>query len=220
MGLLESFLLILPGFCLLSLQLLTLFDGLGSVLGSKEVAEKAITAYTEKRENVGKWFEEAMVEGNALIEIFQKSSFDQGEPANQVKRELEKLREEKDRVDQLWLDAQKKSKVDKTRKKSEEKKSSKKQVVAASVHILAARPEAEGKEASPPSTLVLEPSPEQVSRVAHTRSTSVDEKGKVKVVRTQSSDHETVSRWLTDEYAELEEEAYKVCQPTCGNVVL
>ena len=213
---LESFLLILP--CLvvelllpLSLQLLTLFDGLGSVLSSKEVAEKAITAYAEKRENVGKWFEEAMVEGNSLIEMFQKSSFDQGEPANQLKRELEKLREEKDRVDRLWLDAQKKPKEGKTQKKSEERKPSKEQVVAASIRVLAARPETEGKEASPPSTLAVEPSPEQAARVAHTRSTLVEERGKVKVVRTQSSERETVSRWLTDEYAELEEEAYKVC---------
>ena len=189
-----------------------MFDGLGSVLSSKEVAEKAIAAYAEKRDNVGKWFEEAMVEGNSPIEMFQKSSFDQGEPANQLKRELEKLREEKDRVDRLWLDAQKKPKEAKTQKKSEkEKKPSKEQLVAASVHTLAARPETEGKEASPPSTSVVEPSLEQVPRVAHTHSTSVDEKGKVKVVRTQSSEHETVSRWLTDEYAELEEEAYKVC---------
>ena len=76
---------------------------------------------------------------------------------------------------------------------------------------MAARPETEGKEASPPSTWVVEPSLEQAPRVAHTHSTSVEEKGKVIVIRTQSSEHETVSRWLTDEYAELEEEAYKVC---------
>ena len=75
----------------LILQLFTLFDGLGSVLGSKEVADKAIAAYTEKRENVGKWFEEAIMEGNGLVEIFKKSSIDQGEPANRVKEEMDKL---------------------------------------------------------------------------------------------------------------------------------
>lgn len=178
------------------------------MLGSKEVAEKAIAAYTEKRENVGKWFEEAMVEGNGLVEIFHKSSIDQGEPANRVKQELDKLRKERDRVDQLWLDAQKKSKENETRRKSEETRPSLKQPMAAGASV---RPETEGKEASPPLTSTVEPSPEQVPRVAQTRSSSVEERGKVKVVKTQiSSEHETVSRWLTDEYAELEEEAYKV----------
>ena len=209
------------------MQLLTLFDGLGSVLGSKEVADKAIAAYTEKRENVGKWFEEAIMEGNGLVEIFKKSSIDQGEPANKVKQEMDKLRQEKGRVDQLWLDAQQAKKVklvgqeNKARRlSSEEKKPAVNKpvtngVVAAAVAIPGTvRPETEGKEASPPRMTAVEPSPlqEQVPQVAQTRSSSVEERGKdrVKVVKAQSSETETVSRWLTDEYAELEEEAYKV----------
>ena len=207
----------------------TLFDGLGSVLGSKEVADKAIAAYTEKRENVGKWFEEAIMEGNGLVEIFKKSSIDQGEPANRIKQEMDKLRKEKGRVDQLWLDAQqaKKAKLagqeSKARRLSEEKKPVVKPVsngVVAGVSPAATpstqRPETEGKEASPPRITAVETAPpkqpEQVPQVAQTRSSSVEERGKdkVKVVKAQSSETETVSRWLTDEYAELEEEAYKV----------
>ena len=214
----------------LILQLFTLFDGLGSVLGSKEVADKAIAAYTEKRENVGKWFEEAIMEGNGLVEIFKKSSIDQGEPANRVKEEMDKLRKEKGRVDQLWLDAQqaKKAKLaeqeSKTKRLSEENKPAVKPVsngvVAGAPSPATApsaeRPETEGKEASPPRMTAVEPSPpeqpELMLQVAQTRSSSVEERGKdkVKVVKAQGSETETVSRWLTDEYAELEEEAYKV----------
>lgn len=220
------------------LQLLTLFSGLGSVLGSKEVAEKAITAYAEKRENVGKWFEEAVTEGNVLMDVFQKSSIDQGEPAKRVQRELDGLREEKDRVDQLWLDAQeaqtkkmaKKERVNKTRRKSNENKPVIAPVPMATTTrttIPTTRPETEGKEATnPPLTSTVEPPPVTSSerpsvtitsssgssspRVAQTQSSSVEEGGKdrVKVLRTPTS--ETVSRWLTDEYAELEDEAYKV----------
>ncbi len=211
----------------LILQLFTLFDGLGSVLGSTEVAVKAIAAYTQKRENVGKWFEEAVMEGNGLIEIFKKSSIDQGEPANRVKQEMDKLRKEKGRVDQLWLDAQqaKKAKLEsKARRLSEENKPVVKPVsngvVAGAPPAASApsdqRPETEGKEASPPILTAVEPSPpeppEQVLQVAQIRSSSVEERGKdkVKVVKAQGAVTETVSRWLTDEYAELEEEAYKV----------
>lgn len=211
----------------LVLQLFTLFDGLGSVLGSNEVADKAIAAYTEKRENVGKWFEEAILEGSGLVEIFKKSSIDQGEPANRVKQEMDKLRKEKGRVDQLWLDAQQAKKAgqeSKARRLSEENKSDVKPVsngvVAGAPSVASApsaqRPETEGKEASPPRVTAVELSPpeqpEQVLQVAHTRSSSVEERGKdrVKVVKAQGSETETVSRWLTDEYAELEEEAYKV----------
>ena len=211
------------------LQLFTLFDGLGSVLGSTEVADKAIAAYTEKRENVGKWFEEAIMEGNGLVEIFKKSSIDQGEPANRVKQEMDKLRKEKGRVDQLWLDAQqaKKSKLagqeSKARRLSEENKPAVKPVsngvvvgAPSAATPSVQRPETEGKEASPPRITAIEPSPpeqpEQVLQVAQTRSSSVEKRGKdkVKVVKAQGSETETVSRWLTDEYAELEEEAYKV----------
>ena len=210
----------------LILQLFTLFDGLGSVLGSTKVADKAIAAYTEKRENVGKWFEEAIVEGSGLIEIFKKSSIDQGEPANRVKEEMDRLRKEKGRVDQLWLDAQqaKKAKLaeqeSKARRLSEENKPVSNGVVAGApspaTALSAQRPETEGKEASPPRMMAVEPpppeSPKQVLQVAQTRSSSVEERGKdkVKVVKAQGSVTETVSRWLTDEYAELEEEAYKV----------
>ena len=202
------------------MQLLTLFDGLGSVLSTKEVADKAILAYTEKRENVGKWFEEAMAEGSGLMETFEKSSIDQGQPASRVQQELDQLRKEKERVDQLWLDAQeakkktvKNAQDSKTRRKSaDENKPVVKQTangVAASFPM-ATRPETEGKEASPPITSSMKASPDHVPRVAHTRSSSIEgrEKDRVKVVKAQSS--ETVSRWLTDEYAELEEEAYKV----------
>ena len=200
-----------------TLQLLTLFDGLGSVLGSAKVADKAIAAYSEKRESVLKWFEEANMEGNVLIEIFQKSSIDQGEPANRVRKELDKLREERERVEQLWKDAREGRRTakpsgedDKIRRKSEERKPpvNKSTNVAAATVPMATRPETEGREASPPSS--MQSSPEQVpASVALTRSGSVGrEKATVKVVKTQSS--ETVSRWLADEYAELEEEAYKV----------
>lgn len=204
------------------MQLFTLFDGLGSVLGSKDVANKAITAYTEKRENVGKWFEEAIMEGSGLVEIFNKSSIDQGEPANRVKQEMDKLRQEKGRVDQLWLDAQRAKKAgqeNKTRRLSNERKQVVKPVsngvVAAAPLAIPSvqRPETEGKEASPPRVAAVELSPPgQVPLVAQTRSSSVEERGKdkVKVVKTESSTMETVSRWLTDEYAELEEDAYKV----------
>lgn len=207
------------------MQLLTLFDGLGSVLGSKEVAEKAIAAYAEKKQNVGKWFEEAVVEGTGLMEVFRKSSFDQGEPAKKIQEELDKLRKEKERVDGLWIEAQQGKRTTKplgqevtTRRPSNEEQSNVKQAStnsqAAVVLPTDVRLEAEGKEASPPPppvaavkvAAVTKPSPKRTAEVAQSLRSSVEVREKV--VRRESS--ETVSRWLTDEYAELEEEAYKV----------
>ena len=129
-------------------------------MGSKEVSEKAITAYTEKRNNVGKWFEEAVIEGNGLVEVFQNSSIDQGEPANRVKREMDKLRKEKERVDQLWLDAQQKKKAKAEQENEAGEQAEKKAAVKKATHLAAAavpkaRPETEGKEASPPPTTCL-----------------------------------------------------------------
>ena len=155
------------------------------------------------------------------MEIFQKSSIDQGQPASRVQQELDNLRKEKERVDQLWLDAQEAKKKtvktkqeNKTRRKSsdESRPVVKQQAVngVAGNVTMATRSETEGKEASPLMTSSVKASPDHVPKVAHTRSSSVEgrEKDRVKVVKTQGS--EMVSRWLTDEYAELEEEAYKV----------
>ena len=207
------------------MQLLTLFDGLGSVLGSAKVADKAIAAYAEKRESVSKWFEEAKMEGGVLIEIFQKSSIDQGEPANRVRRELERLGEERKRVEQLWKDAQKSKKKAKTsvegretRRKSEERRPSTTDSVATTISVATTvstttRPETEGQESSLPSSSIQSSPKEAPASVELTRSGSVERgKAKVKVVKTTEQSSETVSRWLTEEYAELEEEAYKVSQ--------